>query len=205
MALIRHMLDTEDIVFHIGDEFNGLLIVSREVFNLPYMYFLMHEWLIEHEYCPRTDWDFGEKYFMERDLGGTAGKEIRVRWRCEKQSRDKLFTFKLDINWWVLGLKETEVVVKGKKIKANTGEVEIKIWPRMIISPAFFQGRGELFKGFVKNVLIKRLIRKKVLSIRKDLYEEAYQLQEALKTYLKIETYLEDPQLKKFYKLRTGE
>lgn len=202
MTLIRHRYDTEEVVKYIGDPNAGILILSREVFNMAYAYFLMHEWLIENDYATRNDWEFPEKYFMQRD--SPAGYELRVRWRCvKKKTRDPLFHYKMDINWWALAVKDTEVVVKGKKLKMNTGELEIKLFPRMVLNPDYI--KGPYARQFFKKFFLKRIIKKKVEALRKDLFDDAYRLQEALKTYLKIETYLEEPELKKFFTLRTGE
>jgi len=202
MVLIRHRYDSETVVKFIGDPNAGILILSREIFNFPYVYFLMHEWLIENGYATRADWEFGERFFMQRDTQG--GSELRVRWRCTKPSRDKMFHFKMDVNWWALGVKETEVVVKGKKLKMNTGELEIKLFPRMVINPEFVKKEGWQTQ-FLKKFFLKRVIKDKVERLRKELFDDSYRLQEALKTYLKIETYLEEPELKRFFRLRTGE
>lgn len=201
MGLISHRLDSETVIDSIGDPVAGLMIVGREVFNLPYLYFLFHEWLIENGYASRADFKFGEKYFMQRE--STAGSEIRVRWRCQKKSKDDLFIYKLDINWWLVAVKETEIVVKGKKLKANTGECEIKLWPRMILNPDY--NKGEWLPKFINGIFLNRIIKHKREEMRKQLYNDAFRLQEALKTYLKIETYLEEPELKRFFTLRTGE
>ena len=117
----------------------------------------------------------------------------------KKPSTDKLFYFECDINWHILGLSPTEVVVKDRKLKASKGETEMKYWMRLVLDQEY--AKSFLFRNFGK-FMLDRILRDRWESVRRDLIREGERFHEAMKTYFDIETYLEEPELHKFYATR---
>lgn len=181
------------------------LLNYKDVFDMKYLYLLMHEWMIEEGYCTRADEEFPEKMYLERIT--PAGKEIWIRWRMRKvpyEKRTKLFRWDLDIDFHILTLKEVEVMHKGQKFKADKGEVEITCQANLVIDPDREWEKHWFLKHF-KKLIIYRLFKNKLEWHRLNLWEDAYRLQEAVKTYLKLETYLPEREGGEFWAKRTLE
>jgi len=105
----------------------------KDVFIFEDLYVLMYEWLVSNGYASRSDADFPERYYLDRT--GAAGKEVWIRWRCKKvptAGTRKFWRFDLDIDIHVLGLKDVELVVQNKKMKANKGEVDVEVVANLI-------------------------------------------------------------------------
>lgn len=200
MAIVRHKLTPPEYVpgtyWIIGDEF-GNVVLSRGIFAFDYFYYLFFEWMIEHGWASRLEFNFRERLFLQRDT--SHGSELWVYWRMKKKSPDPLFFFELDLNIHVVGLQPTEVVVKDKKIKANKGEAEVKYWIRMVMDQKF--ANSWVYKNF-GGLLLKRLYAKRYEATRREILREAERFREAVKTYFDIETYKEEPELKKFFSIR---
>ena len=201
MTLIRHRLSPPGYIpgthWTIGNEF-GNVVLNRGVYAFDYFYYLMREWFVENGWAGRiNEYDFRERLFLQRD--SSRGSELWVYWRMKKPSTDKLFYFECDINWHVLGLSPTEVVVKDRKLKANKGETEMKYWMRLVLDQEY--AKSFLFRNFGK-FMLDRILRDRWESVRRDLIREGERFHEAMKTYFDIETYLEEPELHKFYATR---
>ncbi|MEK6874422.1 MAG: hypothetical protein AABX52_01590 [Nanoarchaeota archaeon] len=203
MGIVRHRFD--------GMKFwqvPKMVVVSKDVFSMEYLYFMLHEWLIEHKYCTRDgDAKFRETYYEHRDFGG-GPREIIVRWRFKKNSdnikfKDPLFYYELDIDMHALGIKPTEIVVKGRKLGADTGEIEVTINARVVWAEKYWKQSDLMEKVF--SYVIERPFKTRYLNHRIDLSAEVAELQEALKTYFQVETYLEEPQLERWHVSRTQE
>lgn len=200
MGLVRHRLSPPayqpGTFWTIGNE-TGNVVLSRGVFAFDYFYYLFFEWFIENGWQTRKESNFRERLFLQRDT--SYGAELWVFWRCRKPSKDKLFYYECDINMHVVGLQNTEVIVKGKKLKANKGEAEIKYWFRMVMDQDYV--KHWTYQHFNKFIL-KRLLHQRFEQVRQDIVEESQRFHEALKTYFEIETYLEEPELRRFYSIR---
>lgn len=177
-------------------------IALRDVYSLSYLYRLMHEWLLENGYCG-GDEDFKEILYEHTDLG--KGAEIWIKWRLEKKqglsALPGLFAFNVDINFHILGQKEVEVVVGGKKVKADKGELEIELIGYLLTDPEkkvkdhWF---GKHFSDFIFGVFWKG----KAKQNERQLQGELGRFQEAIKSYLKLETYLPERELPEVWQKR---
>ncbi len=202
MALITYRLNNKD-----AKPMPRMVVVSKDVFSMEYLYFMLHEWLIEHKYCTRdSDSAFNETFYEQRDFGG-GPREIFIRWRVTKESgnirfKDPLYYYELDIDMHALGIKPTEVVVKGKKLGADTGEIEVSINARLVTNTKKYP--GDTFKkliAFAKG----RPMKSRYSAHKSDLINEMTELQEAVKGYFQIDTYLDEAALEKWYLTRTQE
>ncbi|MBD3303634.1 hypothetical protein GF343_00665 [Candidatus Woesearchaeota archaeon] len=161
----------------------------KDVFILEDLYVLMYEWLVERGFATRVDADFPERYYLDRT--GPAGKEVWIRWRPKRHPipGNKFWRFDLDIDMHVLGLKDVELVVQNKKVKANKGEVEVQVAANLIYDASGEWKKSALLKPF-RNFYFKRFLSKKKDMIEKELYNEAYEFRDAINYYLQLETYL---------------
>jgi len=201
MAIVRHRFSPPDYVpgsyWHVGNWPSGNVVLSRGVYDFGYFYYLLHEYLIEEGWATREEADFRERMFLQRDTA--HGQELWIFWRMKKASPDKLFHFELDFNWHVVGMQKTEVMIKDKKRTINKGESEIKYFPRIVLNQDF--ANHWTWKYFNK-FIIKRILHKRYEWVRRECLRDVEKLHEALKTYFDIETYSEEPELRKFYGVR---
>jgi len=178
----------------------GMKIVHKDLFHMEGVYFYLHEWFVENGYAPASEPDWPEILYVQRE--GAAGIELWIKWRFTKDGKDKLFKWDIDMDWHILGMKDAEATVKGRKMKLNTAECEIQFYPRVMENPDFSK---EPIYLKMKDFLLQRFLKKKVDKEEDDLYEEAIKLQEAIKGYFRIDTYLSEPAFERFYQTRTGE
>lgn len=88
------------------------------LFNFKDVYNFLYTYLIDNEYMVE------EKVYTEKVKGGDA-KEIEIAWLAKRKITD-YFRFILKVDWRILGMKTVEVMKDGKKVKMNSGLLEIK-------------------------------------------------------------------------------
>ena len=162
----------------------------REVFVLKDLYRRMYEWIIENDYATRSDPDFPERYFLDKT--GAAGKEVWWRWRCKKSplpGKQKFWRFDLDIDCHVLTMKNVELVVQGKKFKANKGEVEVQVSAKLIMDASGEWRKNALLKPF-RGWYFKRTLSKTKDMLEKELYNEAFEFRDLITDYLKLKAFI---------------
>lgn len=185
MAVLRHKYHKVDY-----KQVTRYVVNRKDVFHLSNLYLLMHEWLIEHGYATRTDRDFPEKYYLNKEGPMYGGKEIWWRWRPDKYplAPNKLWRFDIDIDVHVLAMKDVEVIISGKKYKAQQGEVEVQVSANLVKDPEKILEKSALKD--IKKMLYSRLWKQQFDMLEKQLYREAMEFRDAINTYLMIETYL---------------
>ena len=176
----------------------------KDAFNLPYVYLMIHDWLMEEGWGGSGDADFGEKMYTHRDHP-TFGREIWIRWRLQKSPADKskLFHYTMDLDWHILGLKNTEIVWQGQKVETNKGEFEVQCRAAIVIDKEK-QWTKWPFSSF-KDLYLKRALRQKLLVHKKTLYADAYRFRDLMMNYLKMETFMPLKEAGEFYVKRTFE
>ena len=99
-------------------------------FDSLYIYMMVYEWLADNGWHSRADEEFPEIAYIHRDFGAVWGVEIWAYWRMKRPIEGTApgFAFEhMDINFHFLNLKPHEIVYKGKKIKTQKGEIEIRV------------------------------------------------------------------------------
>ncbi|MBI2546589.1 hypothetical protein HYV81_05405 [Candidatus Woesearchaeota archaeon] len=171
----------------------------KDYFHMKNLYIMMREWLIEEGFVPRTDTEFNEELYLQREHQ-KAGEELWIWWRFIKKPHrgGNYWAYSLDIDFHVILLREVEVMHQGVKYKTNWGEPEIIMTARLIED---YEGlwRKNAFMSELHKIFIKRLFKKELESHRLELYREVYRLQEAIKTYFKLKTFLPEPELQKWW------
>ncbi len=188
MARIYNKLSNFVDKYEIGDILPDQKVAFSGTFSLSYLYWMMREWLIENDWVSRDESAFGETFYEQRET--PAGDEVRFRWSHSKKAEkgkpgDANLTYELDIIAQVLFLKEAEIVVEGKKVKVNSGEIEIKTFPRVKftgIEGDTWTGRMEAFIPFV----FKKFHFPKIDEVKTALIIETDQFQNVLKTYFQM-------------------
>lgn len=195
MPKIKHRYTDFNKEYLVAAEFK---LKHKDYFSWKYLYMLMHEWLIEEKYATRSDQNFPEVFYLHR-VNQKSGNEVWVYWRLTKNPVSNPFwQYHLDIDVHLVLLKDAEIMFEGKKYKVNWGEPEVKIWAKCV---ADWQREWEKspIMARLKKIFFKRIIKKQFEMHKKQLYREAYRLQEAVKTYFKISTYLPEIEGQKFY------
>lgn len=162
----------------------------KDIFDLKKFYEDLHEWLKEHGWKDlEDDWDHFETFYLEKiDMAGF--KEIWIKWRPYKiPAPNAYYRYWLDFDYHCTGLKSTEVVKEGKKLKADKGEVELFITAVMELDIDGKWSKHPFLKYFQK-IFPERIFRRDIEDHQKELYREAYELQSFIKQWFKMKRYL---------------
>lgn len=168
----------------------------KDFFHMKHLYLMTYMWLTENGWADRdAELDFPEILYLHRDLP-KMNIELSIWWRFKRganirYSSTKDIEYSLNIDFKVVLLKDAEIVHKNQKYSTNWGEVEISVASKVLVlqnwkTNSFFKHVQNAFRGRV----IKSLIEKH----RIELYRESYRLQEALKSFLNLKTYLPEPE-----------
>lgn len=201
MASIHHRHEGKQLIGPITQ----YTVNFKDVFHLDNLYVLMHEWLVENEYATRDDSKFPEVFYLSKQ--GPAGKEIWWRWRPTKLplgEKNPFWQFALDVDAHVLGLKDVEAVLEGKKYAAHKGEVEINVVANVVLDYKKALEKHPLLKPF-KKILLERTWKPTLDRLKKDLYADAHKFRDAINVYLKLETYLGGKEMPEYYPKRVPE
>lgn len=191
---IRHRYTNEDY-----EEAATFRVKFKDYFHLKNLYIMMHQWLIENMYATLKMEDFPETFYLQRETQ-QAGREIWVWWRMEKEPTthgSSYYRYFLDIDLKVILLRDVEVIHQGKKFKTNWGQPEVKIWAKLILDWDS-KWKRHWFLKHINEVFHKRIFKNELDIHKVELYREAYRFQEAIKTYLKLKTYLPEPELQQW-------
>ncbi len=169
----------------------------RDVMNLKHLYTVLHDWVCEEGWDSRFDPAFRETFYLHR-WTQNSGEELWIYWRLEKQpNKSSYYSYHLDIDWHVVGLRDYDLIQDGKKFKANYGEVELKIFSKVVADFKGKWGKDSLAKS-LRKLFFQRTMHEKMLEHRQILYDETYKMLDAVKTYFRLRTYNPEPELAKF-------
>ncbi|PIN69134.1 hypothetical protein COV93_06820 [Candidatus Woesearchaeota archaeon CG11_big_fil_rev_8_21_14_0_20_43_8] len=169
-------------------------IIFQDVFKLKEVYELIHDWLNDEKYLDKRGGDqFMEKYYHERRIQN-VGKEIRIWWRTFKNPT-KYFQYKLDVDFFVIAMKDVDVVKDGKKERANHGELQIKITGTLVVDPKNMLTDSVILRPF--HWIFERVWMKQERDYHYAyLLKKVNQLEGEVKTHLKITNFM--PQFKPY-------
>jgi hypothetical protein len=159
----------------------------RDLMDVKAFYVLMHEWFVDNGFCDRTDEAFPEVRYVHRDFG--TSKQVWWSWRFRKDSpyNKTFFEWRIDLDVHILGWTKVETVIGGKKASVDKAEVEVFIIPRFFLLKEKWENAGlGIFSDFLQKVWYKNMISKE----KKQFENMTLRLQEAIKTYFKLPTYL---------------
>ena len=98
-------------------------IKQKGYWNYADLYAFCFNWLKEEGYKMK------ETEYTEKITG--FGKELVLKWEANKKVTD-YFKNTISVDWHILGMKDAEVEIDGKKASTNKGEVELKIKAELV-------------------------------------------------------------------------
>ncbi|MFC1774731.1 hypothetical protein ACFLZN_00260 [Nanoarchaeota archaeon] len=174
-------------------------VLYRDVFSLNGFVGMLRQWLIDNEYVTGDDSSFPEVFYLQRE-NPQLGKQIQLRWRLQKIPEDaKLWRYDFDIDIDVRGMKEVEFMHKGKKWKADKGEIEVGVVGNLVIDYENAWKNHKWLKRY-KDFIIKNLLRNKFNGQKAEVHSDGEKLQNIIKEYLKLQSY--ETQLQDFWPKR---
>ncbi len=191
-----------DNLTSIFPQFSPLRIKYKDIFDLKAFYETLHEWFIEYGWKdveePGANGDHWENYYAEK-IGSGGIREIWFQWRTSKGAPDsKYITYYMDLDVHCVGLGDTEVVRNGRKLKVNKGEIEMMI--------KFYLRNGYIadfnkhsFLRHFTDLFTKRIYASEIEQRKKELYQEAYVLQNFIKQWFKLKRFLPYEETKSFF------
>jgi|TARA_Y100000031_G_C8070299_1_gene314811 hypothetical protein len=194
MPKVYHKYENTDYMTVIEDT----RLKHKDYFHMKNLYVIAHEWVIEEGFSKRLDHHFPEDFYQHR-FTQEAKQEVWIWWRLEKTpTSNSFYRYVLDVDWHILHLGDTEVMFNGMKFKANEGEPEFKIYAKLVYDYDGVWKKHWLLKHFYL-LFAKRIFLKDLLVHKREFHHDLYRFKEALKTYLKLRTYLPEPEGQKFY------
>jgi len=170
----------------------------KDIFDLGEFYDALHEYLQEMEWKDEDDQsDHWETYYGERVAQGGA-KEIWWRWRMLKKAQGTKLTYFLDMTTHLLGVTSAEIVRDGQKIKTNKAEIEMSF--RTSIQQDYLnEFRHHLILKHFGDWFAKKIYFRVLEQRKKELYQEAFELQSFMKQWFKMKRYLPYEETKNFF------
>jgi hypothetical protein len=180
-------------------------IKFKDIFNMRAFYIALHEWFLEYKWssvdCDGKieDKDHYETLYLER-VGGKGEKEMWWIWRLQKiPSKNSYYKFHLDMDFHPLAILNTEVIREGKKFKAVKGEVEVRLTAYVEFDYTGEWSNHPILKIF-NTVFPKRIFRQELYEDHKrELYREVYILQDYMKRWFKLKSFLPYEEITPFY------
>ena len=140
------------------------------------LYDMLFNWLKDNGY------DLSEDSYTEKLQGG--GKEILIKWTAVRKVTD-YFMYEIKLDWHILGMKDAEAEIDGKKVNTNKGEVKIEFKGNLIND---YEKKWEDKPSwkFLRSLYEKYVIRKTIDEYEDDLEDETKELISDAKAFLKI-------------------
>jgi hypothetical protein len=149
------------------------------IFSFKDFYKFCYDWLVQE-----TDMTVQEKKYIEKVKGDE--KEIDIEWNGWTKLTD-YFKFDSKVEYKILFLKDIEVTDEnGKKIKTNSGRVEMKIKGILVRD---WQGKFEhnALQKMMRAIYEKWMIRPRIDEFEEKIFGDMGDFTEQAKAYLAIE------------------
>lgn len=177
-------------------------ITYKDVFSMKFLYTVIREWLMMNEYVdeytgdPNVMLNYIEHLYFERRMAGGI-RELRMWWRARKAPVGSLYyRYRLRIDYRIINMVDVEVVRNGRKMKVQDGEVTIEIHPQLQLDYND-SWRNHPFLKYFHNILMRRILYKRIDEHKRELYKEAYRLHGFLKKYLELKSF--NPEIEVFH------
>jgi hypothetical protein len=160
------------------------------VFDLKDLYRNIRDLLQDKGYVGPDSFKFMETYYQERhNPDQRRGKEMWIWWRTSKKEEgSSYFRQHVDLDWHMRYIQDIEVMERGKKVRAQKGEVEIEFHGYLVVDPDDKWESHWLLKQ-VHPLFIGRIWAKRretnVTTIRSDVYK----FQQYVKDYLGLKQF----------------
>jgi len=140
------------------------------------VYNMLFNWFKDHGFS------LAETRYKEKLSGG--GKEILIGWEASKKITD-YFQYRIDLDWHILGMKDAEVEIDGKKTKTNKGELEI-VFKGIMIKDYEKRWEDKPLHKFMRGLYENYIIRTTITEYENDLEDDTKDVIADLKAFLRI-------------------
>lgn len=147
------------------------------IFSFKDLYSFLYDWLKEEGY------DLIEKTYSEKVAGDT--KQIDINWEATKEVSD-YFKFQIKLDWQILGLKSVEVQKEDKKVKMDSGSLEIK-FTGTLIKDYEDKWENQPFWKFMRGIYDKFVIKNRIDEYQIKLLGEVEDVINQCKAFLAVE------------------
>jgi len=178
----------------------------KDVFHLKNLYIMMHEYLSEEGWRGPLSSSYGvfwhhdiETLYLEKFCQKglhAGGKEMWVYWRTIKSYEGKFsgyFKNHLDIDFHMVYMQDMEVMHQGKKMKVQQGEIEIFFRP-WIESDVQKKWKDHWLLKHFQEIYESRIMVQDLDKREKELWREAYRLQNRVKRYFNLRVFIPTPE-----------
>jgi len=145
-------------------------------------------WKYKDVYDLAFSWLKDSGYSIQEDLYNEKlsanGKEIIIAWTANKKVTD-YFKYQIKIDWHILGMKDVEVEIDGKKVNTNKGEVEI-VFKANIIKDYEKRWEDKPLWKFLRGIYERYIIRETIDEYEDDLEDELKDMIKDVKAFLRI-------------------
>jgi|GEM_PF-4655832 len=172
-------------------EFPTVQIKFKDLFDFKELYMTMFIWLKNEGWKDKTtgeDLEYMEEFYLEK-TGPTGAKDHIIYWEAEKIASD-YFKYSLSIAITTIYLNPTELMLNGKKVKADVGEIGIKITAKLHPD---YNGAwvNSTFLGPFHDTWLVPTVLKNEYSVHKaKIYKQLYGFQAEIKRYLKLKQFM---------------
>lgn len=150
---------------------SGAEVKSTNVFEAKKLYIQLHDFLIESGYATPSDASFPETCFYE-SRSQTGGAEYWIWWRPTKAIEgNKFWRRVLNIDWHGVGMKDVEILYKGKKVKAVKGKFEVIMHAKLEIDVKKQWEKSRFLAPFFQ-IFWKRIYRKEIEQQRREILDD---------------------------------
>ena len=203
----------EEMGEHKVAEIPEFRVKYNDVFSLRNLYMMMRLTLLAEGWKGSGGEEDGsdfEIYYSEnifQKAGHRGGKEMWVYWRLNKDfgpanRANAYFKEYLHIDMHMVYMADVEMVHMGKKMMAQKGEIEIFFRPYLKGDMEGKWGKHP-FLRHLRPVYEDRFMRVEIEKKEKDLWREAYRIQNTVKQYLELRNFAAIPQ-EQFFARRLG-
>lgn len=176
-------------------------IKYKDIFDLKSFYKGLRQWAKEYGWGDvetKGKKDGYERLYREV-VYQNGSKYMEIRWRLFKMPEGAPYLrYYFDIDYKMVGLKSKEVVKDGKKLKLDSGEIELKF--NAFVELDFIKDfdKNSILKTF-KNLFMKRIYARTIHQREKELYQEVYGCLRFIKEWFKLRRYLPYEESESFF------
>ena len=163
-----------------------LTIQYRDPFIFKTLYFLAHEWLKENDYL---DEDRGitrfEKNYEEQRIKDV--RHYRIWWRTFRIPHGSSFVkYKINLNYLGLVIQQVEIMQEGKRIKAQSGEINLFIEGIIEVDFKDHFKKNFIMRGF-EDVFKTRWMKNQLEGHKEELKRDVNRFHGTLKTWFELQ------------------
>jgi len=147
------------------------------IFSFKDLYSFIYDWLRDEGY------DVFERNYKEKVSGDS--KEIEIKWEAQREISD-YFRFLITIDWMIIGMKSVEVQKETKKVKMESGALEIK-FKGVIVKDYENRWEDSPIWKFFRGIYEKYIIKSRIDDYEIKLITEIEELVNQCKAFLAIE------------------